>query len=71
MFEAHVLGCTGPFRGPLACVLWFQGLFRVLGSGLGLPQSDFGAIGEHFRVSQSVSCLGFTSWFRCVGFGRC
>ena len=34
MFKAHVSGYTGPFRGMLASILWFRGLFRVLGLGL-------------------------------------
>ena len=40
----------------------------MLGSGLGFPQSDLGAIGEHFRVSQSVSCLVFRSWVSLCRF---
>ena len=58
MFEAHVLGCTGPFKGTFANILWFRGLFRVLGSGFGFHQFDFGATRDHFRVSRSVSRHG-------------
>ena len=62
MFEAHVFCYIGLFRRPHAVVLEFRGLFRVLGSGLGFPQSDFRAIRGHLTIFRPVSC----PWF---GFG--
>ena len=66
MFEAHVLGYTGPFWVWFGRVLEFRGLFRVL--GFAIPVS--GAARKHFRIFGPVSCSGFRFAIFSVWFQR-